>query len=53
LVYEDNEKMIQEEADEDSKLREMILESKMDYKEGKFKTTDELIHSIYNRKYKS
>ncbi|SFD43929.1 hypothetical protein SAMN05216238_101343 [Lentibacillus persicus] len=52
LVYEDNEKTIQQEVEEDPELREMILESRKNYKKGEYKTTDELIDSLYDRKYK-
>ncbi len=46
MVYEENEKTIQEEVEEDTELKEMIQESRKEYKEGKYKTTGEIIDKI-------
>ncbi|GGB44770.1 hypothetical protein GCM10011409_22970 [Lentibacillus populi] len=47
LAYEEREKTVQEEMEEDDELREMINESRKEYREGKYRTTDEIIESLY------
>lgn len=48
LVYEEKgEKTIQEEVDSDEELKEMIHESQREYKEGRYRTTSEIVESIY------
>ncbi|WP_269411158.1 hypothetical protein [Lentibacillus daqui] len=46
LACEEREKTIKEEMEEDEELREMINESRREYREGKYVTTEELIRSI-------
>ncbi len=52
LVYEENEKTILEETEEDTELKEMINESRKEYKEGKYKSTNEILDSMYNEDFK-
>ncbi|RKQ34331.1 hypothetical protein [Oceanobacillus halophilus] len=51
LVYEEREKTIKEEVDEDEELKRMIQESRREYKEGKYKSTSEIIKSMFNEDY--
>ncbi|MBP1968517.1 hypothetical protein J2Z83_000609 [Virgibacillus natechei] len=51
LVYEENEKTIQEEVDEDEELKQMIHESRKDYKEGRYVTISEFIKSTYEKDF--
>lgn len=46
LVYLEEAKTIGEEMEVDKELKEMIHESRKDYKEGRYKTTNEFIDSI-------
>lgn len=45
LVYEEQEKTIQEEVDSDDELKKMIHESRKEYKEGRYITMSEFIKS--------
>ncbi|MFD1361117.1 hypothetical protein [Lentibacillus salinarum] len=51
MVYEENEKTIQEEVEEDTELKEMIQESRKEYREGKYKTTREIIDKMYKKDF--
>lgn len=51
MVYEDHEKTIQEEVDEDEELKKMIHESRREYKEGRYVTMSEFIKSTYEEDF--
>ena len=47
LVYEEKrEKTIQKEVDSDVELQKMFHESRKEYKEGRYRTTSEIVDSI-------
>lgn len=49
LVYEKDEKTIQEEVEQDKELKKMIHESRKEYLEGRYKTTSEIIEIMYKK----
>lgn len=51
MVYEEREKTIQEEVDEDEELGKMIHESRKEYKEGRYVTMSEIIESNYEEDF--
>lgn len=50
-LYQEHEKTIQEEVEEDEELKQIIHESRKDYREGRYVTTSEFIESVYNKDF--